>query len=113
MCIRDSHKGIDGLCGEVIRHTGSCVSEQSCHIFPQVANPSSVPPFSRGKNRDSDDGIPDGIRRRTDKGLSLIHILLKVIAESLKLSQYYDVSRMMVYVIASYHGEVQHYQFKI
>ena len=28
------HKGIDGLCGEVIRHTGSCVSEQSCHIFP-------------------------------------------------------------------------------
>ena len=27
------HKGIDGLCGEVIRHTGSCVSEQSCHIF--------------------------------------------------------------------------------
>lgn len=31
-------------------------------------NPSSVPPFSRGKNRDSDDGIPDGIRRRTDKG---------------------------------------------
>ena len=27
-----------------------------------------VPPFSRGKNRDSDDGIPDGIRRRTDKG---------------------------------------------
>lgn len=24
--------------------------------------------FSRGKNRDSDDGIPDGIRRRTDKG---------------------------------------------
>ena len=21
------HKGIDGLCGEVIRHTGSCVSE--------------------------------------------------------------------------------------
>ena len=28
------HKGIDDLCGEVIRHTGSCVSEQSCHIFP-------------------------------------------------------------------------------
>ena len=27
------HKGIDGLCGEVIRHTSSCVSEQSCHIF--------------------------------------------------------------------------------
>ena len=27
-------QGIDGLCGEVIRHTGSCVSEQSCHIFP-------------------------------------------------------------------------------
>ncbi len=27
------HKGIDGLCGEVIRHTGSCVSEQSCHQF--------------------------------------------------------------------------------
>ena len=36
------HKGIDGLCGEVIRHTGSCVSEQSCHIFPQVAYPLSV-----------------------------------------------------------------------
>ncbi len=30
------HKGIDGLCGEVIRHTGSCVSEQSCHIFPPL-----------------------------------------------------------------------------
>ena len=27
------HKGIDGLGGEVIRHTSSCVSEQSCHIF--------------------------------------------------------------------------------
>ena len=36
------HKGIDGLCGEVIRHTGSCESEQSCHILPQVAYPLSV-----------------------------------------------------------------------
>ena len=37
-------------------------------LFIFEENPSSVPPFSRGKNRDSDDGIPDGIRRRTDKG---------------------------------------------
>lgn len=31
--VRNFHKGIDGLCGEVIRHMGACVSEQSCHIF--------------------------------------------------------------------------------
>ena len=37
-----------------------------------------------------------------DKAHRVDHVL-KVIAESLKLSQYYDVSRMMVYVIASYH----------
>lgn len=27
------HKGIDGLCGEVIRHTGLEVQTESCHIF--------------------------------------------------------------------------------
>lgn len=37
-----------------------------------------------------------------DKAHRVDHVL-KVIAESLKLSQYYDVNRMMVYVIASYH----------
>ena len=37
-----------------------------------------------------------------DKAHRVDHVL-KVIAESLNLSQYYDVSRMMVYVIASYH----------
>ena len=31
-------------------------------------NPSSVPPFQEERTADSDDGIPDGIRRRTDKG---------------------------------------------
>ena len=27
------HKGIDGLCGEIIRLTGSALQEQSCHVF--------------------------------------------------------------------------------
>lgn len=32
-CCSNFHKGIDGLCGEVIRLTGSALQEQSCHIF--------------------------------------------------------------------------------
>ena len=27
------NKGIDGLCGEVIKHTGDDLQEESCHIF--------------------------------------------------------------------------------
>ena len=27
------NKGIDGLCGEVIKHTGADLQEESCHIF--------------------------------------------------------------------------------
>ena len=37
-----------------------------------------------------------------DKAHRVDHVS-QVIAESLKLSQYYDVNRMMVYVIAAYH----------
>lgn len=37
-----------------------------------------------------------------DKAHRVDHVL-KVLAESLELSQYYDVNRMMVYVIAAYH----------
>ncbi len=38
-----------------------------------------------------------------DKKSTSCRSAFKVIAESLNLSQYYDVNRMMVYVIASYH----------
>ena len=49
-----------------------------------------------------------------DKAHRVDHVL-KVIAESLKLSQYYDVNRMMVYVIASYHdlGLCEGREFKV
>ena len=30
---RNFNKGIDGLCGEVIRHTGKELQAESCHIF--------------------------------------------------------------------------------
>lgn len=32
-CCSNFHKGIDGLCGEVVKHTGSYLQEASCHIF--------------------------------------------------------------------------------
>lgn len=32
-CCSNFHKGIDGLCGEVLRHTGSPLEEESCHVF--------------------------------------------------------------------------------
>lgn len=32
-CCRNFNKGIDGLCGEVLFHTGEALQEESCHIF--------------------------------------------------------------------------------
>ena len=45
-----------------------CVALVYVLFLIAIENPSSVRPFSREKSRDSDDGIPNGIRRRTDKG---------------------------------------------
>lgn len=39
-CCSNFNKGIDGLCGEVIQHTGAEIKEESCHIF-----------LSRSRNR--------------------------------------------------------------
>lgn len=32
-CCSNFNKGIDGLCGEVLRYTGSPLHEESCHVF--------------------------------------------------------------------------------
>lgn len=32
-CCPNFNKGIDGLCGEVIKHTGADLQDESCHIF--------------------------------------------------------------------------------